>query len=99
MKALIFKRYGGPDQVTFADIPRPVPEPDEILVQVHAAGLNPVDNKIREGKMKSLLRFQGRADGVASAQGARQTRPQGVHPRRRWRHWDVCDPTRETPRR
>src|SRR5881296_2593323 len=58
MKALVFKRYGGPDQVTFADVPRPVPKPDEILVQVHAAGLNPVDNKIREGKMKPLLRFQ-----------------------------------------
>ena len=58
MKALVFKRYGGPDQVMLADIPRPVPKPDEILVQVHAAGLNPVDNKIREGKMKPLLRFQ-----------------------------------------
>ena len=43
MKALVFKRYGGPDQVTFVDIPRPAPKPDEILVQVHAAGLNPID--------------------------------------------------------
>ncbi|MGH8426852.1 MAG: NADP-dependent oxidoreductase [Gammaproteobacteria bacterium] len=58
MKALIFKRYGGLDQVAFADIPRPVPKPDEILVQVHAAGLNPVDNKIRSGKMKPILRFR-----------------------------------------
>jgi NADPH:quinone reductase-like Zn-dependent oxidoreductase len=58
MRALVFKRYGGSDQVAFADIPRPVLEPDEILVQVHAAGLNPVDNKIREGKMKAILRFQ-----------------------------------------
>jgi len=37
MKALIFKRYGGPDRVMLADIPRPVPKPDEILVQIHAA--------------------------------------------------------------
>ena len=58
MKALVFKRYGGPDQVAFADIPRPVPQPDEILVQVHAAGLNPVDNMTRAGKMKTILRFQ-----------------------------------------
>ena len=57
MKALVFNRYGGPDQLTFADIPKPLPKPDEILVQVHAAGLNPVDNKIREGKMKPLLRL------------------------------------------
>ena len=55
MKALVLKRYGGPEQVSFADIPRPRPEADEILVQVRAAGLNPVDNKIREGKMKPLM--------------------------------------------
>jgi NADPH:quinone reductase-like Zn-dependent oxidoreductase len=58
MRALVFKRYGGLDQVAFADIPRPVPKPDEMLVQVHAAGLNPVENKIRSGKMKAILRFQ-----------------------------------------
>ena len=58
MKALVFKRYGGPNQVTFAEIPKPVPEPDEILVQVHAAGLNPVDNKLRAGELKPILRLQ-----------------------------------------
>ena len=49
MKALIFNRYGRRDHVTFADIPRPVPKPDEILVQVHAAGLNPIDYMIPKG--------------------------------------------------
>jgi NADPH:quinone reductase-like Zn-dependent oxidoreductase len=58
MRALVFKRYGGPDQVAFADIPRPALQPDEILVQVHAAGLNPVDNMTREGRMKTVLRPQ-----------------------------------------
>ena len=58
MKALDFKRYGGPDQVAFSNLPRPEPKPDEILVQVHAVGLNPVDNKLREGGMKPLLRLQ-----------------------------------------
>jgi NADPH:quinone reductase-like Zn-dependent oxidoreductase len=37
MRALVFKRYGKPDQVAFADIPRPVPKPDDILVQVYRA--------------------------------------------------------------
>ena len=58
MRALVFKRYGGLDQVAFADLPRPVPKPNEILVQVHAAGLNPVDNNIREGQMKPFLRLE-----------------------------------------
>jgi NADPH:quinone reductase-like Zn-dependent oxidoreductase len=38
MRALVFNRYGRPDQIAFTDLPRPVPKPDEILVQVHAAG-------------------------------------------------------------
>jgi hypothetical protein len=34
MKALVFKRYGMPDQITFADIPKPALKSDQILVQV-----------------------------------------------------------------
>ena len=58
MKALIFKRYGKHDYVTFADSPRPVPKPDEILVQVYAAGLNPIDYMIPKGTFKPILHFQ-----------------------------------------
>ncbi|HVJ86550.1 MAG TPA: NADP-dependent oxidoreductase [Caulifigura sp.] len=80
MKALVFKRYGGPDRVAFADIPRPVPGPDEILVQVHAAGLNPIDNMIRKGTFRPILRFQLPATlgsnlaGVVVEVGSRVTR-------------------------
>ena len=42
MKALILKHYGRTDNIAFADISRPPLKPDEILVQVHAAGLNPM---------------------------------------------------------
>jgi NADPH:quinone reductase-like Zn-dependent oxidoreductase len=58
MRALVFTRYGRADQIVFAEIPRPVPKPDEILVQVHAAGLNPIDNTIPKGTFKTFLRFQ-----------------------------------------
>jgi NADPH:quinone reductase-like Zn-dependent oxidoreductase len=80
MKALILKRYGGLDQVTFADIPRPVPKPDEILVQVHAAGLNPIDYAIPKGTFKPILRLQLPATlgsdlaGVVVEVGSRVTR-------------------------
>jgi len=57
MKALIFKRYGAPDQVVLADISRPKPAADEILVRVHAAGLNPIDNMIPKGAFKPILKF------------------------------------------
>jgi NADPH:quinone reductase-like Zn-dependent oxidoreductase len=39
-------------------VPRPVPKPDEILVQIHAAGLNPSDYAIPKGTFKPILRFQ-----------------------------------------
>ena len=80
MRALVFKRYGRPDQVTFVDTPRPSPKPNEILVQVHAAGLNPIDNMIPKGTFKPILRFQLPATlgsdlaGVVVEVGSRVTR-------------------------
>ena len=77
MRALVLKRYGKSDQVAFVDAPRPVPKPDEILVQVHAAGLNPIDNMI---PFKPILRFQLPATlgsdlaGVVVEVGSRVTR-------------------------
>ena len=80
MKALVFKRYGRADHIAFADTPRPVPKLDEILVQVHAAGLNPIDNMIPKGTFKPILRFQLPATlgsdlaGVVVEVGGRVTR-------------------------
>jgi len=80
MKALVLKHYGGLDQVAFADIPRPALKPDEILVQVHAAGLNPIDCAIPKGTFKPMLRFQLPATlgsdlaGVVVEVGSRVTR-------------------------
>jgi NADPH:quinone reductase-like Zn-dependent oxidoreductase len=58
MKALVFKRYGKSPGIGFADVPRPALKPDELLVQVYAAGLNPIDNMIPTGMFKPVLRFQ-----------------------------------------
>jgi NADPH:quinone reductase-like Zn-dependent oxidoreductase len=57
MKALVLKRYGGIDSLAFADVPRPSIKPDEILVHVHAAGLNPIDYMIPKGLFKPILKF------------------------------------------
>jgi NADPH:quinone reductase-like Zn-dependent oxidoreductase len=80
MKALILKKYGKPDQVVFADIPKSALKPDEMLVQVHAAGLNPIDCAIPKGTFKPILRFQLPATlgsdlaGVVVEVGSRVTR-------------------------
>jgi NADPH:quinone reductase-like Zn-dependent oxidoreductase len=58
MKVLILKRYGKSNQLEFADIPRPAIKPNEMLVQVHAVGLNPIDNMIPKGTFKPILKFK-----------------------------------------
>jgi len=54
MKAFAFKKYGGPDVAEIREVPKPVAAADELLIRVEAAGLNPVDFKIREGKLKVI---------------------------------------------
>ncbi len=54
MKALIIRKYGGPEVLELAEIPDPAPSPGDVLVEVHAASVNPIDWKMREGR---VLRF------------------------------------------
>jgi len=56
MRAYVLKRYGGPEGSLLMDVPAPVPGPRDILVAVRAAGLNPVDFKFRQGKLRVILR-------------------------------------------
>ena len=56
MKAVCIYGYGGPEVLVYEDAPRPHPDAGEVLVRVHAAGINPVDWKIREGHLKEMLK-------------------------------------------
>lgn len=58
MKALLLKRYGKTNQFEFADTPRPTIKSNEILVQIHAVGLNPIDNKIPTGAFKPIIKLE-----------------------------------------
>jgi NADPH:quinone reductase-like Zn-dependent oxidoreductase len=55
MKTVCIYGYGGPEVLTYENAPRPYPVDKEVLVRVHAAGINPVDWKIREGHLKEML--------------------------------------------
>jgi NADPH:quinone reductase-like Zn-dependent oxidoreductase len=52
-KAVRFDEYGGVDVLEVRDVPRPVPGPGQVLVQVKAAGINPGEAKIRQGLLHS----------------------------------------------
>lgn len=48
-KAYVYTRFGGPEGEAFIDQPKPAPGPGELLIAVRAAGVNPVDWKLRTG--------------------------------------------------
>ena len=52
MKAIRIHSYGGPDKLFLEEVPRPEPAAREVLIKVHAAGVNPIDWKVREGMLQ-----------------------------------------------
>jgi NADPH:quinone reductase-like Zn-dependent oxidoreductase len=55
MKAVVFAEYGGPEVLHVADVPEPEPGPGQVRIAVRAAGVNPIDWKIRSGAMSSFM--------------------------------------------
>jgi alcohol dehydrogenase len=57
MRAFVLSRYGGPEHTALTEVPQPIPRAGELLVRVHAAGLNPVDFKTRAGALKIIRNY------------------------------------------
>ena len=57
MKAFIVTHYG-PDGLTAADVAEPTVGPRDVLVEVRAASVNPLDTMIRNGEFKQLIRYK-----------------------------------------
>jgi NADPH:quinone reductase-like Zn-dependent oxidoreductase len=57
VKAFVIERYG-PDTLRLAEMPKPQPRDTDVLVQIHAASVNPVDFKIRDGKLKPIIPYR-----------------------------------------
>jgi alcohol dehydrogenase len=58
MKAFVVDRYQKQAALRVADMPTPEPREDEVLVEVHAAGVNLLDAKIRSGEFKLILPYR-----------------------------------------
>lgn len=57
MRAIVIHDYGDPDELRETELPMPRPGPSEVLVEIHAASINPVDWKIRSGGMRAILPY------------------------------------------
>jgi NADPH:quinone reductase-like Zn-dependent oxidoreductase len=55
MKGISYSRYGGPEVLEYGELRDPKVGPDQVLVEVRAASVNPVDWKCREGHLDPLL--------------------------------------------
>ena len=55
MKALLVDRYGKASRLRAGEVPGPEMREDDVLVQIHAAGVNLLDSKIRNGEFKLIL--------------------------------------------
>ena len=58
MNAFILDRYGSADRMRAGEVPDPQPREDDVLVQIHAAGVNLLDSKIRNGEFKRILPYR-----------------------------------------
>lgn len=73
MKAILVHRFGGPEVLTLENVPTPKPAAGQVLVRVHAAGVNPFDTYMRAGTyaIKPPLPYTPGSDaaGVVEAVG------------------------------
>jgi NADPH:quinone reductase len=59
MKAIVISTYGGPEVLTIAKLPDPVPAPDEVLIRIRAFGLNHAEAYMRSGSWGEVARVPG----------------------------------------
>jgi NADPH:quinone reductase-like Zn-dependent oxidoreductase len=58
VKAFILDCYGKDERLRLGEMPEPEINDHEILIRIHAAGVNPLDSKIRDGAFKTLLPYR-----------------------------------------
>ncbi|AXH99831.1 NADP-dependent oxidoreductase [Sporosarcina sp. PTS2304] len=79
MKAIVIEQYGGSDQLVEKDLPKPEIKDQQVLIEMHATSINPIDWKVREGYMKDAMPFEfplilgWDAAGVVSEVGSQVT--------------------------
>jgi NADPH:quinone reductase len=70
MKAIVVHEFGGPEVLKFEEIPTPKPAAGQVLVRIHAAGVNPYDTYMRNGTyaVKPPLPYTPGSDGAGTVE-------------------------------
>lgn len=58
MKAYIIEKYGKDSQLKLSDVAQPKPSASQVVVEIHAAGVNALDYKIKDGDFKQILKYK-----------------------------------------
>jgi hypothetical protein len=89
MKAIQVHEFGGPEVLKLEEMATPKPSAGEVLVRIHAAGVNPYDTYMRAGTyaLKPSLPYTPGSDGAGGRQKreARRSRVHGADP-----HGRIC---------
>src|SRR5690349_22596726 len=81
MKAILVRQFGGPEVLKLEDVPTPKPAAGQVLVRIHAAGVNPYDTYMRAGTyaIKPPLPYTPGSDGAgvieAVGEGVKKVKP------------------------
>lgn len=59
MKALVYTQYGTPDLLHYAEVEKPTPKGNEVLIKIHATALNAADGYLLQGKPLPVRALQG----------------------------------------
>ena len=80
MKAIVIDSFGGIDQLKMKPVPKPIPEDNEVEIEIAYTGVNPVDWKIREGMLKARMPYKfplipgWDASGIVSSKGKKASK-------------------------
>ncbi len=58
MKAYTINRYSKEDKLQLAEVPKPIAKENEVLIQIHAAGINQLDAKLKSGEFKAFMPYK-----------------------------------------
>src|SRR5690625_1848477 len=55
MKAIVIEQYGGAEELVEKELSKPVIQDNQVLIEMHATSINPIDWKVREGYLKEMI--------------------------------------------